>query len=313
MLLEQRPLWTAELQAGQHGGRLSHARLLPAAVVGCWFALERATGRRLWSAAGLDADEIFGVGDDIVLGTRVSGAGATLETRGLWGVSLATGALLWRWPELGALAFAARAVRRLLGLAEPLSDGPLLLQGGRLYTRGRQVLDCRTGLVLGGPAAAPCESAEEDADEEMSTELFFLRSVELPGTGTRLLRQFDSKDPMEHLRHERCSHPEPVAFNFGAVDVGGRLVWERRYDKARRPVTNFFGSRLLGGRLLVVEHSPDAHLVVLDPVTGEQEQAIALPSASACIQSVDAHGVLLGLGAAVSAGLTGLAYVRVEG
>ncbi|MBI2942564.1 MAG: hypothetical protein HYY25_00030 [Candidatus Wallbacteria bacterium] len=310
MLLESEPSWRVELLSGEHGGRLSHARLLQGSIVGCWFGLERATGRRIWQAEGCPADDIFGVAGVVVVGTRVSGSGAALETRGIWGLSAETGRLLWKWPPSGPMERLSAGFRRLAGMRAEPADGPLLLQGGRVYTRLRRMLDCRTGLAVDGPVSAP-EEAPGDPDQELTTELFFLRSVELGSSGARVLRQFDSKDPAEHLKHERCSHPEPVPFNYGAMDARGRVIWERRYGAGRRPVTNFFGCRFLRGRLLVVELTPTPELVVLDPLTGAPEQVIALPGQAACIQAADHHGVLLGLGATVSASVTGLAYLGV--
>lgn len=310
MLLESGPSWRVELGAGEHGGRLSHARLLEGSVVGCWFGLERATGRRIWQASGCRADEIFGVAGTVVIGTRVSGAGAALETRGIWGLSAETGRLLWEWPRSGAMERLSAGFRRLAGMRAQPADGPLLLQGERIYTRLRRMLDCQTGLAADGPVSAP-EEAPGDPDQELTTELFFLRAVELGTSGARLLRQFDSKDPKEHLKHERCSHPEPVPFNYGAMDARGHVIWERRYGAGRRPVTNFFGCRFMRGRLLVVELAQTPELVVLDPSTGVEEQVIGLPGQAACIQAADDRGVLLGLGATVSASITGLAYVAV--
>lgn len=318
-MIASRPVWTVALEPGEDGGENGHVWLLASAVAGCWFALDRADGRRRWrrrTVAG--PNSIFAIEAGVLVGTHTSRAGALHHQQGFSALDLADGRLLWRDEARLSPRRVLRAAADLAGMRSRERDAPLAVHDGKLFTRRKRVLDLRTGRPL-PHEPPPLEEPPRSASDALSSELFFLGAAELPGTGVRVVRDFDPKHPLEHLEPRDCAHPERRELTFGAVDEAGHLLWENRPETGGRAISrNFFGSRLIGRSLVLVECDPSggtATLRVLDALSGRTERLIPLgptPGGLASLQDADDTGVLIGLGSAVGRKTAGLAYFAVE-
>ncbi len=312
MKIDTQETWSLELAEDEGSGALGHYLLLPRHVAGSWFAVDRETGRRLWSGVHAPPNGLLAATDDTLIGTEVrhhlQHQLKHLDRFGIYGLDLNSGAYLWRDDRSSPLHRLRHACERFFGLPTNHRDEPLAVSKGKVFTRRKRVLDGRTGEVLppeSAPAAEEPSRNGRDDPETRSRELLFQSVLPLDGSGIRLLRQFNPEDPLDHLTIRDCSRPPPGPGNLGAVDGSGALLWEHR-PSAEEPggLSRLAAFRIVGDHMILVDHlRPESGektvgLRVLDLQSGGTVQCFPLPvnsEAAATIEAADGRGILIGL------------------
>lgn len=139
-------------------------------VFGLWFCLNLLDGGVVWEARHRRLDKIVGLGDGFIVATQEYDFIGPL-TVGVYGLSAATGELLWTNHGPGPLRWIRRAMDFLpLFFTNEGRDFPLAVANGKVLCRSGRVLDVRTGDPVQRDEAWASEvlaKAQETPDERL--------------------------------------------------------------------------------------------------------------------------------------------------
>lgn len=268
--------------------RYGHVRLLPDRVLGQWFCLDRPTGRRIWERRFFRPASVAGVSEGVVVAT---------EEFGVYGISLATGRLLWTSHGTGLWGRFVRLLDFIPCFENELADAPHRVEGGECVCYSGRVVDVRTGRTL----------RRVPRDEVRRTGRATVLRDERLGDDARLA--FRSGEGPNHwvrgkLRLRLLRIDGEVRWEFDVASTGRHLQSYRFAppSEARRPFVYF----VVSDEPNTTPHPTRRHyalprrtayrLLTLDVAVGEIVQDIPLGEANReCrIEDADEAGLLVG-------------------
>lgn len=322
MGLQPEALWTAPLQPGEGGGRHGHVRLLDEAVLGCWFSLERESGRRLWSGRPRRADRIVSVTGGSIVATQVCPTPHGEEERGVYVFERATGRRAWSFLAPGWSGWVLALLDLIPGHPNPWRDAPLAVLEDCLVTRAGWVLDLADGAIVEKKrtSAAEAKGASQAASSlpsnaDLSRQLYFQKIAPIGGEGDALLRELDPAEPLGCTRNRHCETYLGPRLNFGRVDSAGAILWLYEPGELGRAVQgNWYGSRVHAPHLFLLERDVTNafYLKALDLASGSvvlDRSLDGYPPGPPTIQDIDDRGLLLGFGSTTAEDLSALAFI----
>jgi hypothetical protein len=309
------PTWSfgAKNQLTQWYG---HVHLLKEHVIGQWFVLNRGTGECLWEHGFHRANSIFETVDDVILASEMRSDGPWTADFGCSGISLTKGELLWRWYGNGIWGRLVRALDYVPGFTNDLRTSFVGVRGTECATRRGDILDIRTGQKLRRESDVTAWK-KDYASQTPSQNVYHGQRVEVCADRWLSLREAQVK--VEQRADGVSVYSSPIKtrpFGFVLSDSQNKVLWDwSPEDINLKPITNFYGWRLVGTRLLVLgSEEPDTvpinpekpvivrrnltryHLLVVDALSGQvlQRLGVTTDKVSECrIEDANESGVLL--------------------
>jgi hypothetical protein len=293
-----------------------HVHLLPEYAIGQWFAVKRNSGECLWENGFDRTNNIFEITNGVILADETRSDGPWTASFGCYAISLATGAVLWKWHGTGVRGILSRVLEPVTIATSEFRPGFYGIRGNEAVTKQGHVLDLQTGMLLRREKEISIPRKNYEA-ETAAQRIYGGQPVAIGDNlslSTREPGRLKEKRPDGILM---ISHPKPTRpFGFILRNHRGQTVWDWSPSEAGlHPVTNYFGWRLVGSELFIlcaegpttVPINPQKPMIVrrcaakyrllcLDALTGKVVQDIPLtekPLNSCRIEDVDQAGMLI--------------------
>jgi hypothetical protein len=288
VMVRSSPRWSVTTQRGltQWYG---HVHLLREHALGQWCCVDRGTGRLLWERRLGRPNTIRGVTEGIIIASETRSDGPWTFDFGIYGIELATGAVLWTSHGDGGWGRFLRALDAIPGFTNELRDSPQHVTGAICRTEKGRLLDVATGHTLRRPPDQRPTPLEPHCDAHR---LFSTGETRLAELGTLLLgapgrgpvkgwtaeargRFFlETPDGTTLWQFTVAEHRRFMEWNLGAFRLAGRFIYLVTAD---RPSTVPRPGARPGVHM---RNGPALHeLWTLDVESGEVLQRIPLGSA----------------------------------
>jgi hypothetical protein len=231
-MIESSPRWkfTARYTLTQSYG---HVQLLPEHVLGQWFCLARGSGAPLWERTFDCADTVCGLADGVVVASETVSRGPGTWSEGCYGISLATGELLWT------------------SHGEDGKDSPAAIQGNEVVCRSGSVVSISNGHLLRRISCDERRAIEEEYIFGDPSDAMILYSR---GRYPNARRRRVWLDGVGWLTLARKPRQWNTSFLLSATDSAGAVIWA--FDLATTGYVmnhfNYFASRLVGRHVYVI-------------------------------------------------------------
>jgi hypothetical protein len=315
MFLNPQPVWsfTANKQLRLWYG---HVHLWNDYVVGQWFVLKRSTGECLWEREFHRANTIFEIVDGVILASEMRSDGPWTASFGCYCISLSSGEMLWKWYGKGLRGKCAELLDRVPKYTNGFRPRFAGVLGNECATEQGHVLDIHTGQLLReeseisislktyGPQTA-AEKIYRGQPIEIAPNLFL---------STRAARVKTEALPAGTVSIGFPKQTRP--FGFILQSAQGQVVWDwGPADLGLHQITNYYGWRLMGSKMLVLCGDEPAtmpirkekpllvkpnatryRLLVVDALAGKVDQQFIVSGQkvdSCRIEDVDGNGILL--------------------
>lgn len=311
-MIDPKPSWS--FTAKEHL-RLSygHVHLLTDHVVGQWFVLNRNSGERLWERDFRRVNTIFEITNGVILVAETRSDGPWTADFGCYGISLATGAMLWRWYGCGVRGALARLFEQLPAVTNELRPGFYGVRGTEVATAQGHILDLLTGKLLRheSPISIPKKdyNVRSAAQKVYDGDAVEIGQNAFISTREPLTRREKRSNGRTMISTPKLTRP----FGFVLRNEQGRVIWDwSPEDLGLHPLTRYYGWRLVRSKLLVlggeeppkIPTVPDSlrmratkyHLIVLNALDGDVTENVSISDewAESCrIEDVDEKGVLI--------------------
>src|SRR3954470_22795843 len=146
-MIEPDLIWTFGVRQRLTDG-YGHVELLPHHVLGQWFCVDRATGRRAWERRFFRPNNVVGIADGVIVASEMRSDGPWTADFGCYGISLESGRLLWTSHADGWWGRFVRMLDFVPGFTNELRDAPVDVTGCRCTCGSGRVLDVRTGHTV---------------------------------------------------------------------------------------------------------------------------------------------------------------------
>lgn len=296
-MLDDEPIWKFKSKQ-RFTEWYGHVQLLENDVVGQWLCVDRGSGNLKWRRRHYRASSVCGIERGVIVAYEGEAG------RGVYGLSLETGELLWVSHGAGFWNTLGRFLDFVPGYTNEFRDSPLLVKDGKVFCHSGRVLDITTGKLL-----------EQRSRDE-------IEAMKVPESNASTLDNSSSDPAARKARVGNLFLWHPTLWKVAgecaivADTEHGDRVWEFDIrDHQRHIGGNFYSYRLSGSfvYLIVSEekrskpHPRKEHYSIpnptrwaiwtLDALTGKVVQEISLGDEliEQCrIEDVDDRGLLIG-------------------
>ncbi len=124
-----------------------HVHLADGKAVGQWFCVDLQSGQRHWEHTFEGPNTICGISDGVIVATETKSGGPWTASFGAWGISVATGELLW--PGRREVSWGRRLLELIPFVGPPVLGTAVHVAGSVCFCEGGRVLSIHSGEVVG--------------------------------------------------------------------------------------------------------------------------------------------------------------------